>query len=103
MNAAAFRARNWLGCRARLTARDGSVGIATRRTAGVHFPAGARLFSSPQRSRPALGSSGCRGSFSRCVELQGREADHPPPGSAEVKNGGAILHFHMHLHGVMFN
>jgi hypothetical protein len=27
---------------------------------------------------------------SYCVELPGREADHSPPSSAEVKNGGDI-------------
>jgi hypothetical protein len=28
--------------------------------------------------------------ISPCVKRQGREADHSPPSSVEVKNGGAI-------------
>jgi hypothetical protein len=35
---------------------------------------------------PSLLSNGCRGSFPRGVKRMGREADHSPPTSAEVKN-----------------
>jgi hypothetical protein len=31
------------------------------------------------------------GAFSLGVKWQGHEAEHSPPASAEVKNGGAIL------------
>jgi hypothetical protein len=47
-------------------------------------------------SRPALGdppkliSNGYRDIFSKGVKRQGREADHSPPSSAKVKNGGAV-------------
>jgi hypothetical protein len=33
----------------------------------------------------------------------GREADHPLPSSAEVKNGGAIPPFLIRLHGAVLN
>jgi hypothetical protein len=33
----------------------------------------------------------------------GREADHSPPPSAEVKNGGAAPPFPIHFHGVVLN
>jgi hypothetical protein len=47
-------------------------------------------------SRPALGSKGpptqwVRGPISQRVKRPGRETDHSPPSSAEMKNGGAIL------------
>jgi hypothetical protein len=37
------------------------------------------------------------------VERQGREADHSPPPSTEVKNGGAIPPSPIRLHGVVPN
>jgi hypothetical protein len=45
--------------------------------------------------RPALGSTQppiqwAPGDLSRGVKRPGREADHSPPSSAEVKSGGAI-------------
>jgi hypothetical protein len=37
------------------------------------------------------------------VTQPGCEADHSPLSSAEVKNGGAILHSTLCLHGIVFN
>jgi hypothetical protein len=52
----------------------------------------ARFFSFPQRADrlwgpPSLISNAC---VKRGVKQQGREVDHSPLSSAEVKNGGAI-------------
>jgi hypothetical protein len=33
----------------------------------------------------------------------GDKADHSPPSTAEVKNGGANVHFPVHLHGLVLN
>jgi hypothetical protein len=70
--------------------RDSAVGIATGyglddRGVGVRVPVG-----SPKSSRPALGSTQPHiqwvpGALSPGVRRQGREADHSPPTSAEVK------------------
>jgi hypothetical protein len=62
-------------------------------TAGVRFPAGAKLFSSPQRpdstwGPPSLLYNGYRDSF---PGKSGRGvADHSTPPSVEVNIGGAI-------------
>jgi hypothetical protein len=58
------------------------------------IPGSARVFSSPQRADrpwapPSLLSNGYRG-----IKRQGREADHLPPSSAEVKKGGTIPPLH---------
>jgi hypothetical protein len=37
------------------------------------------------------------------VKQVGREADHSPPSSAEVKNGGAIPPLPICLYGIVFN
>jgi hypothetical protein len=37
------------------------------------------------------------------VKRQGREADHSPPSSAEVKKGGAIPSLPICLHGVVLD
>jgi hypothetical protein len=64
-------------------------------TAGIRFPAGVRHFSllySIQTDSGAHSAScpvGNGGSFPG-VKRPGREADHSPPSSAEVKNGGAL-------------
>jgi hypothetical protein len=70
--------------------RDSSVGKATGygldgRGVGVRDPVGSRIFSSPRRpdrlwGPPSLLSNGYQG-----VKRTGREADHSPPTSAEVK------------------
>jgi hypothetical protein len=57
--------------------------------------AGARFFSSPQRPDqlwcpPTLLSNWYCGLFPQGVKRPGREADHSPPSSADIKNGGAI-------------
>jgi hypothetical protein len=68
------------------------------------LPAGRLLFDSRQgqeiflystASGPTLGPTQSLmqcvpGAFSPGLKRQGREADHSPPSSAEVKNGGAI-------------
>jgi hypothetical protein len=66
-------------------------------TAGGRYPAEEREFPLlySTASRPALGPSQSRiqwlpGALSSGVKRQGREADHSPPSSAEVKNGRAI-------------
>jgi hypothetical protein len=53
-----------------------------------------KFFSTPERSDrlwgPVSYPMGTGGSLLPGVKRQGREADHTPPSSAEVKNGGAI-------------
>jgi hypothetical protein len=69
--------------------RDSIVGIATsyrldNRGVGVRVPVGSRIFSTS--SRPVLGSiQWVPGALSLGVKRPGREADHLPPASAEVK------------------
>jgi hypothetical protein len=73
--------------------RDNVVGIATGygmddRGVGVGVPVGSRIFS--MSSRPALGPTRppiqwVPGTLSPGIKRQGREADHSPPTSAEVK------------------
>jgi hypothetical protein len=75
--------------------RDSSVGIATgygldNRRVGVRVPVRSRIFSSPHRSdplwsSPSLLSNWVQGPLSPWVKRPGREADHSPPTSAEVK------------------
>jgi hypothetical protein len=43
------------------------------------------------------------GNFLPGVKRPGREADHSPPASTEVKNGGAVPHPLIRLHGVVLN
>jgi hypothetical protein len=43
------------------------------------------------------------GALSLVVKQPGREADHTPLSSAEVKSGGAIPQFPIRLHEVMLN
>jgi hypothetical protein len=76
---------------------------------GLWFPAEARFFSPPQRpdrlwGTPSLLSNWYWGFFS-WEEGQGREADHSPPSSADVKNGRVIpplLHTSS-WHGALIN
>jgi hypothetical protein len=59
----------------------------------VRFPLRARYFSllcSVQTGPPSLLAIGYRGLILLGVKRPGREADHSPPGSAEVKNDGAV-------------
>jgi hypothetical protein len=48
------------------------------------------FFSTPQRPDPLWGPPSLLSNGYRGVKQQGREADHSPPSSAEVKNGGVI-------------
>jgi hypothetical protein len=69
---------------------------------GVRFPAASTT------SRPNLGLTQppiqwVPGALSPGVKRPGREADHSPPSSAEVKNGGAIPPLPIHLHGMVLN
>jgi hypothetical protein len=72
--------------------RDGSVGIATdyrfdyRQGQGYLFSIASR----PTLGRPQPPIQFVPGALSRGVRRPGREADHSPPSSAEVKNGAAI-------------
>jgi hypothetical protein len=73
---------------------DSAIGIATGygledRGVRVRVPIWSRIFSSPRRPDRFRGphsllSSGYRGSFPG-LKRQGREADHSPPTSAEIK------------------
>jgi hypothetical protein len=59
------------------------------------IPGGARFFSFSQRpdrfwGPPSLLFNGYRGALSAWLKLPGREADHSPPSSADVKNDGAV-------------
>jgi hypothetical protein len=79
----------------RKRSRDSVVGIATGygldyRGVGVRVPVGSRIFSSPRSSdrlwgSPNLLSSGLPGALSPGVKQPGREANHSPPASADVK------------------
>jgi hypothetical protein len=65
---------------------------------GLQFPAGARDFSLLDSTQISLGThpasyvvgTGCSFPGGKVVR---HEADHPPPSSAEVKNGGAVPPF----------
>jgi hypothetical protein len=63
-------------------------------TAGFRFPSGA-ILSSPKACRLALNTTQppirwIPGTLSPGIKQPGREADHSPASSAEVKNGEAI-------------
>jgi hypothetical protein len=78
-----------LSCRS----RDSAVGVATRYRLEdwgvvVQVPVGSRIFSTS--SRPAVGPTQppikwVPGALSSGIKWQGREADHSPPTSAQVK------------------
>jgi hypothetical protein len=68
-------------------------------TVGVRFPARANILSTQMRPDGLWDSSsllynGYRGVSSPGVKWLEREADHYPPSSGEVKNGGAIPPLH---------
>jgi hypothetical protein len=59
-------------------------------------------------SRPVLGSTqppiqGAPGALSPGVKRPGREADHSPPASAQVKKVDLYIHSPIRLHGVVLN
>jgi hypothetical protein len=54
------------------------------------------------RAHPAFYPMGIVDSFPG-DKAAGREADHSPPSSAEVKNGGAIPPLPIRLHGAVLN
>jgi hypothetical protein len=91
--------------------RESSVGIATRywlNGGGSRSGRGKIFSSSLLTSRPALGPTQppiqlVPGAVSLGVKGQGREADHTPPSSAEVKNGGVIPPLPISLHGSVLN
>jgi hypothetical protein len=74
-----------------IKSRDSSVGIALdNRGSGIRFPAGLGIFLLTTASRTALGPTQppiqwTPGALYMGVKLPGREADHSPPSSAEVK------------------
>jgi hypothetical protein len=94
--------------------RDSSVGIALRyelddRCSRVRFPAGAGSFSPHYRvqngsvAHPASYTM-VPGALSLVVKRSGREADHSPPSSAEVKNARSYTSTPpLRLHGVVFS
>jgi hypothetical protein len=55
-------------------------------------------------SRQALGTTQppIQWALSSEVKRHGREANHSPPSSAEVKNGGAILPLPLRLHYIFY-
>jgi hypothetical protein len=74
---------------------DGSVGTATGCGLGFDFQQGQEIFPSSTASRPTLGPTQLPiqwlpGDLSAKVKRQGREPDHSPPSSAEVKNGRLV-------------
>jgi hypothetical protein len=70
--------------------RDSVIGIATAyELVGVRVPVGSKIFSS---HRPDPG-----------VKRQGREAQHSPPASAEVKKMWIYTSTPIRLHGVGLN
>jgi hypothetical protein len=74
---------------------DSSVGIATVEEFGFDSRQGQESFFLSTASRLAPGATQpplhwVPGALSPGVKRQGREADHSPPSSAGVKNGGAV-------------
>jgi hypothetical protein len=91
--------------------RDSAVGVATGygldgQGVGVRVPIGSRIFLSPCRSdyeatQPHI--QWVPGTLSPEVERSGREADHSPPTSAEVKETCVYISIPTRLHGVVLN
>jgi hypothetical protein len=77
-------------------------------TAGVRFLARTRDYSLSHRFRISSGAHPVSyligtGVLFSGAKRPGREGDHSPSSSAEVKNGGAILPLPICLHGVVLN
>jgi hypothetical protein len=94
--------------------RDSSVGIVLGyglddRGSRVRFPAGAGILLFTTVSRTALGPTQppiqwVPGALSLGVKWPGREADHSPPSSAEVKNAWSYTStLPIRLHGVVLS
>jgi hypothetical protein len=83
-----------------------SVSIVTGWATGVRFSAG--IFFSATASRPTLGPMQLRilkwvpGALSLVVERSGREADHSPPSSAEVKNAWSYTSTYLYVFMVWY-
>jgi hypothetical protein len=93
--------------------RDSSVGIATsygldERGVGVRVPVGSRILSSPNRPGRLLKCTEppiqwIPWALSPGVKRLGREVDHSPPTSAEVKKVWTYTATPIHLHVVLLN
>jgi hypothetical protein len=92
--------------------RDSSLGIALGyglKDRGSIPGGGWEFFSSPPRperlwGRPSLLSNGYLGALSLGKKRPGREADHSPPSSAEVKNAWSYTSTPpIHLDGVVLS
>jgi hypothetical protein len=90
--------------------RNRSVSVVTRLQAGrpgFNFRKGQRFFSSLPHpdllwGPPSLPSNGYRGFFP-LGKAAGREADHSPPSSAEVKNAWSYTSDRPRLHDAVHN
>jgi hypothetical protein len=73
---------------------------------GVQVTVQLRIFTSPYSSDRLLGppillSNGYQRALSPGVKQQGRESDHSPPSSAEVKKTDQYIHAPICLHGIV--
>jgi hypothetical protein len=89
--------------------RNSAVGIATGyeldddKGAGVRVPVGARIFTSSCRPERLWGSPSLLSNRHRGVKRPGREADHSPPTSAEVRKMWVYIHSPIRLHDIVLN
>jgi hypothetical protein len=87
-----------------MRSRDSAVGIVTGyglddQGVGVRVPVESSIFCSPRRPEPVLGPTQppiqwIPGVLSPGVKWPGREADHSPPTSAEVKKTYSPIRLH---------
>jgi hypothetical protein len=66
-----------------------------KKEVGVRFPVGSIIFSFPRRpdwlwGPPSLLCNGYAGALSPGLKRPGREADHSPPSSTEVRKRGSV-------------